>query len=212
MHLRPRAGGRNRRRRRVSSSKARTARRSRSGLLTRQCGARPRTGVVARSRALCGALTAAIASVGGGTSRRPWRREVRRAGAHRRRRAGGTRRARPAGAAAPAAQPRGHPRRGRPAPQLPQVACFDTAFHRTQPEVAQRFGLPRRFTDEGIRRYGFHGLSYEYIASVLSEHRSPGGGGQDGRRAPRQRRQPVRDARRQQRRHHDELHARRTGC
>jgi len=52
-------------------------------------------------------------------------------------------------------------------PKLPQVACFDTAFHRTQPEVAQRFALPRRFTDEGIRRYGFHGLSYEYIASVL---------------------------------------------
>ncbi|MCE9567857.1 MAG: acetate/propionate family kinase [Planctomycetes bacterium] len=52
-------------------------------------------------------------------------------------------------------------------PDLPQVACFDTAFHRTQPEVAQRFGLPRRFTDEGIRRYGFHGLSYEYIASML---------------------------------------------
>ena len=56
------------------------------------------------------------------------------------------------------------------APQLPQVACFDTSFHRTQPEVAQRFGLPRRFTDEGVRRYGFHGLSYEYIASVLPRH------------------------------------------
>ena len=53
------------------------------------------------------------------------------------------------------------------APNLPQVACFDTAFHRTQPEVAQRFALPRRFTDEGVRRYGFHGLSYEYVASVL---------------------------------------------
>jgi acetate kinase len=52
-------------------------------------------------------------------------------------------------------------------PSLPQVACFDTAFHRTQPEVAQRFALPRRFADAGLRRYGFHGLSYEYIASVL---------------------------------------------
>jgi acetate kinase len=52
-------------------------------------------------------------------------------------------------------------------PSLPQVACFDTAFHRTQPEVAQRFALPRRFADAGVRRYGFHGLSYEYIASVL---------------------------------------------
>jgi acetate kinase len=55
----------------------------------------------------------------------------------------------------------------RRAPHLPQVACFDTAFHRTQPEVAQRFALPRRFTDEGVRRYGFHGLSYEFIAAVL---------------------------------------------
>ncbi|MGZ8181848.1 MAG: acetate/propionate family kinase [Methylobacter sp.] len=52
-------------------------------------------------------------------------------------------------------------------PTLPQVACFDTAFHRTQPAVAQRFAIPRRFADEGIRHYGFHGLSYEYMASVL---------------------------------------------
>ena len=58
----------------------------------------------------------------------------------------------------------------RRAPHLPQVACFDTAFHRTRPEVAQRFALPRRFTDEGVRRYGFHGLSYEYVASVLPQH------------------------------------------
>jgi len=53
-------------------------------------------------------------------------------------------------------------------PELPQVACFDTAFHQTQPEVAQKFGLPRAYTDQGLRRYGFHGLSYEFIASVLS--------------------------------------------
>jgi len=53
------------------------------------------------------------------------------------------------------------------APKVPQVACFDTAFHRTQPAVAQVFALPRRYADEGVRRYGFHGLSYEYIASVL---------------------------------------------
>jgi len=52
-------------------------------------------------------------------------------------------------------------------PDLPQVACFDTSFHRTMPEVAQLYGLPRRLTDEGARRYGFHGLSYEYIASIL---------------------------------------------
>jgi acetate kinase len=54
-------------------------------------------------------------------------------------------------------------------PDLPQVACFDTAFHRSHPELADWFALPRRFYDEGFRRYGFHGLSYEYIASVLPE-------------------------------------------
>ena len=52
-------------------------------------------------------------------------------------------------------------------PDLPQVGCFDTAFHHTQPQVASEFALPRRLTEEGIRRYGFHGLSYEYITSVL---------------------------------------------
>jgi len=55
-------------------------------------------------------------------------------------------------------------------PGVPQVACFDTAFHRTQPEDAQRFALPRAITNEGVRRYGFHGLSYEYIADVLPQH------------------------------------------
>jgi acetate kinase len=53
------------------------------------------------------------------------------------------------------------------ASELPQVACFDTSFHCTQPAVAQAFALPRRFSEEGVCRYGFHGLSYEYIASVL---------------------------------------------
>jgi acetate kinase len=55
------------------------------------------------------------------------------------------------------------------APQVPQVACFDTAFHRTNPELAQRFALPEGFYEAGVRRYGFHGLSYEYIASVLAQ-------------------------------------------
>jgi len=55
----------------------------------------------------------------------------------------------------------------RHAPHLPQVACFDTSFHRTQPPVAQAFALPRRYTEEGVCRYGFHGLSYEYVASAL---------------------------------------------
>ena len=52
-------------------------------------------------------------------------------------------------------------------PALTQVACFDTAFHRSQPEVAQAFALPRALSAQGVRRYGFHGLSYEYIASAL---------------------------------------------
>ncbi|MRR50388.1 MAG: acetate/propionate family kinase [Rhodocyclaceae bacterium] len=55
-------------------------------------------------------------------------------------------------------------------PEVPQVACFDTAFHRTQPGVAQMFALPRWITGEGVKRYGFHGLSYEYIARVLPQH------------------------------------------
>ncbi|MBI3523332.1 MAG: acetate kinase [Betaproteobacteria bacterium] len=55
-------------------------------------------------------------------------------------------------------------------PKVPQVACFDTAFHRSQPEVAQQFALPRAITAQGVRRYGFHGLSYEYIAEALPAH------------------------------------------
>ena len=55
-------------------------------------------------------------------------------------------------------------------PHLPQVACFDTAFHRSQPPVAQAFALPRSITERGVIRYGFHGLSYEYIAGVLPAH------------------------------------------
>jgi acetate kinase len=52
-------------------------------------------------------------------------------------------------------------------PQLPQIACFDTAFHRGHPEIADRYALPEQFYQEGVRRYGFHGLSYEYVASRL---------------------------------------------
>lgn len=55
------------------------------------------------------------------------------------------------------------------APHVAQVACFDTAFHRSQPSIAQLFGLPRKFTDEGVRRYGFHGLSYEFVADRLKQ-------------------------------------------
>ena len=52
-------------------------------------------------------------------------------------------------------------------PATPQVACFDTAFHRSHPFVSDTFALPRRYYDEGVRRYGFHGLSYEYIAHKI---------------------------------------------
>lgn len=55
-------------------------------------------------------------------------------------------------------------------PDLPQIACFDTAFHHTQSKVERAFALPRDITERGVRRYGFHGLSYEYIASVMVEH------------------------------------------
>lgn len=56
------------------------------------------------------------------------------------------------------------------APHLPQVACFDTSFHRSSPELAQMYALPAELHEAGVRRYGFHGLSYEYVASVLPEH------------------------------------------
>jgi acetate kinase len=62
-------------------------------------------------------------------------------------------------------------------PDLPQVACFDTAFHRTQPSVARTFALPRELTEAGIERYGFHGLSYEHIAHVLPTFAGNAAGG-----------------------------------
>ncbi|MEH6952727.1 acetate/propionate family kinase (plasmid) [Nitrobacter sp. NHB1] len=58
-------------------------------------------------------------------------------------------------------------------PDLPQVACFDTAFHLTQPEIAAAYALPRAITSQGVRRYGFHGLSYDYIAGVLPDVLGP---------------------------------------
>ncbi|QIG50206.1 acetate kinase [Nordella sp. HKS 07] len=53
------------------------------------------------------------------------------------------------------------------APNVPQVACFDTAFHATQPEIATRFPLPRSYFERGYRRYGFHGLNYEHVVRAL---------------------------------------------
>lgn len=58
-------------------------------------------------------------------------------------------------------------------PELPQIACFDTTFHAQQSWVAQAFALPQALAQEGIKRYGFHGLSYEYIAHVLPQHLGP---------------------------------------
>jgi acetate kinase len=55
------------------------------------------------------------------------------------------------------------------APKVPQVACFDTAFHHSQPPLARQFALPRELSAKGIRRYGFHGISYEYIVAKLPE-------------------------------------------
>src|SRR4029078_11778878 len=54
-------------------------------------------------------------------------------------------------------------------PDVPQVACFDTAFHRRMPAVAQRLPVPRALLDAGIRRYGFHGLSYEWVVHALGD-------------------------------------------
>ena len=92
------------------------------------------------------------------------------AGAGRRHGARQARRVRAPGAASPAAQPPPIRAIAERSPELAQVACFDTAFHQTAPPLAQAFALPPSITDRGVRRYGFHGLSYEYIASVLPRH------------------------------------------
>ncbi|MBA4175738.1 MAG: acetate kinase [Leptothrix sp. (in: Bacteria)] len=61
-------------------------------------------------------------------------------------------------------------------PGLPQVACFDTAFHATLPELELRFALPRTLWAEGVRRYGFHGLSYQFLMQTLQQHSARAGG------------------------------------
>ncbi len=58
-------------------------------------------------------------------------------------------------------------------PKLPQAACFDTAFHRTMPRVATLLGIPRRYEAQGVRRYGFHGLSYEFLMAELARLGDP---------------------------------------
>ena len=62
-------------------------------------------------------------------------------------------------------------------PGLPQIACFGTAFHATNPDVSRRFAIPVELHDAGVRRYGFHGLSYEYVASTLPMHDARAAGG-----------------------------------
>jgi acetate kinase len=54
-------------------------------------------------------------------------------------------------------------------PHLPQVACFDTAFHRGHSEISDRYAIPKPLYEEGVRRYGFHGLSYEYVAERFKQ-------------------------------------------
>jgi acetate kinase len=96
-------------------------------------------------------------------------------------------------------------------PHLPQVACFDTAFHRGHPELADRYAIPENLYAEGVRRYGFHGLSYEYIAARLPKDAPEIAGGRVvvahlGSRccgASGLRRLDVRAVRRPQRRQHD---------
>ncbi|MGE0407900.1 MAG: acetate/propionate family kinase [Amphiplicatus sp.] len=61
-------------------------------------------------------------------------------------------------------------------PDTAQIACFDTAFHRTMPRIERVFALPRRYAEKGVVRYGFHGLSYAYIASILPDLLGPAAG------------------------------------
>ena len=91
-------------------------------------------------------------------------------------------------------------------PGVPQVACFDTSFHRGQPAVAELFRCRARSRRAGVQRYGFHGLSYEYIASVLPQVAPEIAQRPRHRRAPRQRREPLRAEERQERRQHARLH------
>ena len=85
-------------------------------------------------------------------------------------------------------------------PEIPQVACFDTAFHRSHGALADHYAIPEHLYAEGIRRYGFHGLSYEYIASTLPKIAPEIASKTGDRRSSRQRCFNVRPHRRPQRR------------
>ena len=91
-------------------------------------------------------------------------------------------------------------------PELVQVACFDTAFHRTHSAVVDHYAIPEQFYAEGVRRYGFHGLSYEYIADRLRDIAPDRRGRSCDRRSSRQWRVHVCAFRRKKRRKHDGLY------
>ena len=92
-------------------------------------------------------------------------------------------------------------------PDLPQVACFDTAFHHDLPRVAQLLPIPRRYQAQGVRRYGFHGLSYAFLMGELARLAGDGSGRRPGHpRPPRQWREPGGGASRQTRGHEHEFH------
>jgi acetate kinase len=91
-------------------------------------------------------------------------------------------------------------------PAVPQVACFDTSFHRGRDAVTEVVPLPLEVRRAGVQRYGFHGLSYEYIASVLPQLAPEGRGAARHHRAPGSGAKPVRRAQRTKRRHHVRVH------
>lgn len=93
-------------------------------------------------------------------------------------------------------------------PHLPQVACFDTGFHAGQSMAVRSFALPRVLTAEGVQRYGFHGLSYEYVVAALTNCCAGDCPGTRDYRASRQRSQPVRGAGRKRRSEHNGFHRR----
>ena len=92
-------------------------------------------------------------------------------------------------------------------PGVPQVACFDTSFHRGQSAVAELIPLPREIRSRGVQRYGFHGLSYEYIASVLPKVAPELAPGARYRRSSGKRRQPVCFEGRKEHRQQSRLHS-----
>ena len=91
-------------------------------------------------------------------------------------------------------------------PDLPQVACFDTAFHRGHDAVVDHYAIPERLYAEGVRRYGFHGLSYEFVAEPAPPHRARYRRRSRHRRTSRERRLHVRLVRRPERREHPRIH------